>query len=161
MIDYGIGKRLRDFDSAHGDYVVNNGWIFYEDGATRETNPWGCLAEPPSDIYECAKLKVRFCKLKLELAIEEFSTCKRDVLLQAQANLKEKYCPAPTSTQQEAVTSLKKLKQKVESCKRKLREAQTNLENAKPAYLREREITAENNRHKNQELLLELQRIEI
>ena len=163
MTDYGNGvkQRLKNFDDAHGDYVVSDGFIFYEDGAIRELNPYGCLIEPPVDVYQCAKLKLKFCELKLALATEEFSISKRNILLQTKANIQGQYAAAPTEAQKNTVKQLKSLKQKVESWKRKVRQAKTNLEKNKPQRLIERENNSENNRQANISLLSELGKIEI
>ena len=67
-----VKERVNAFDAKHGDFVVVNGWILYEDGAMREVDFWGVLKEPPVDVYQSAKLVHRFWELRLALAVEEF-----------------------------------------------------------------------------------------
>jgi hypothetical protein len=154
-------EQVAAFDAKHGDYIVIEGWVLYETGAMREVQqPWGLLKEPPEDLYQCAKLKVKFCELKLQLACEEFNMVKTRTMSQIRANLKERRCFAPAA-QEESVAILQELKKKVKKYQKLLEEAKINLENSKPVQLREREISSENNRQANEQFLAELQKIEI
>src|SRR4030042_4610839 len=69
-------QRCKKFDDAHGDYVVIGHWIFYEDGAHREKNPYGPLVEPPENERECCQMIVQFAEAKLQLARDEFNNLK-------------------------------------------------------------------------------------
>ena len=156
-----VKDRINDFIARHGDFVLLDGIILHEDGAAREPNAYGYLKDPPADVYECNKLKVRFCEKKLSLAAEEFSALKRNVLLQTKANMQGNRCSAPSDAQKEAVALLKTLKKKVGYFKHKLNEAKTNMEQSRPKWMTEREIDTENNRIENEKLRDELSEIEI
>lgn len=161
MIDaVGIKQRVDKFDLEHGmDAIVVEGWLLFSDGAMREPNPIGVMKGKPRDEYKCAKLQVRYWEAKLSLAVEEFSTLKRNLLNRTKAGLNQKYCPPPPSP--EAITKLKELKEKVEHLSTKLQDAEDNLENSKPEDMIRREAIDEDNRNKSAEFVGMIQDIEV
>ena len=160
MIDYlGIKERVEKFDIEHGlDAVMYGaGWLLFPDAAIRETNPLGALREPPDDLYQRAKLIVKYREIKLGLAVEEFTTFKRFLLTQANQAHREG-TPPPS---QEAIATLKQLKAKAASCQALLEDAREYLEDNKPAGLRQRELNMQANREKAEDLLASLKTIEV
>jgi len=123
-----IAQRIRAFDESHGkDPVFFDGWLLFSDGASRETNPFGALCEPSPDAYQRSKFIVGYFEIKLELAVEDFTICKRNCLQPVVNVLRQKDCPlSPTIA--EEVTLLKKLKKKVVIAQSKLADAKADLE---------------------------------
>jgi hypothetical protein len=159
----GIRERIEAFEKKHGQdrVVVNGAWLLFANGAQRELNPVGALCEPPENAYECAKLKMLFREIKLALAVEEFAVYKKHLILQANAALLEKRCPPPPKPQNEAVTKLKELQQKVRQCQRNLEAAKDEVEQSKPEGMRSQENIYSENRSKNSEFIAAIEEIEV
>jgi hypothetical protein len=154
----GQSLRLQEFHKLHGDCVVINDWIVFEDGAIRETNSMGLWKEPPVDIYEKNKLIVRFHQAKLTLALDEFNTLKKNLMFSAQAGLMNG-CPCtPPEEQKEA---LKMLKDKVNVCKKKLDDANELLLQSKPDWLKFQEEQEIRDRQNCQRFLNDISQIEV
>lgn len=155
-----VKGRVEAFDNKHGrDCVVFDSWLLFADGASREIDPFGLLAEPPQDVYKCNQFKVKYHTIKLELAAEEFSVLKQSVMAHTKVILRDRSCSGAPG--REAVERLKELQKKVRACQRNLDEAKDNLEKSKPACLIQREVSNEHNRRKAEEFLSEIEKIEI
>jgi hypothetical protein len=149
MIDYdSVGSRVRAFDERHGDYVVFNGWIYFQDGAVREINPMGPLIEPPENAVKRQEKIVWFWQKKTELAIEEFTVRKRSMLVFVRAHINTKY--AVPGRDAEQVQILKNLRKKVvaantclDLAKAKLKELQPNVERDERAHAEDLQKLAE------------------
>jgi hypothetical protein len=155
-----VRERIEKFDAEHGnDGIVIDGWLLFSDGAMRELSPLGMMRKVPNDIFKAAKLKVHYWEAKLGLAVEEFSTFKKNLLSRAKAALNQRYCPPPPPP--EAIEKLKKLKAKVEGFQAKLVEAENNVENAKPDNMKRAEQADEDSRRKNEDFANTIMSIEV
>jgi len=96
-MDYGsVNARVAAFDAAHGASVYKDGWLFFEDGAARESNPLGPLEAPPADPYRLAKRKLLFHEVLLARAVRAFEQRKHYILAACQGNLRQARCgPVP------------------------------------------------------------------
>jgi hypothetical protein len=163
MIDYtglDVKGRVELFDATHGlNAVVSNGWLLFADGAMRETNPFGPLCEPPDDPWKCAKLIVRYHEIKYQLATEQFTNFKNSLLMQTKTALRDG-SPPPAQTE-EAVTTLKALREKVLAMQKNLEQARQECDAAKPAYMRDREKQKAENKGHNAQLVSAIEQVTI
>ena len=160
-MDTGVVGRVRAFDDEHGDSIQYEGWIFYSDGAARETNPQGVLKSPPTDPWELAKKIASFRELVYAYAADKFRTAKQ----QAGANLRgalsyQGRCGAPPDAQV-AVAELEELRDAARSARDKFTAAQKAVEAAKPDHLKAREDQDAGHRQATEKLLGDIDRIEI
>lgn len=155
-----IKEKLKEFDSKHGDFVVYEGWLLFEDGAYREKNPMGRWAEPDTDIYKRNKRIAHYYEIKLQLAVEEFWRLKNNLHAVARFNTQQQQnvnCP-PDKGQ---LDHLKELKRKVNALKKRFEEATKQVEASRPKEMKIREKIEEENRLKNEQFLNELNEIEV
>ena len=149
----------KDFDMEHGDDgIMIDGWLCFSDGAYREINPMGvrCVA---TESYKKAKLIVRYWQAKLNLAVEEFTVFKSNLMSFTRACSSRRNCyPPPDSG---AIKKLKSIKAKVQSLKLQLEKAEENLVNNKPADMVKREKVDTELRQKCEHIYGEIQSIEI
>jgi hypothetical protein len=73
MINQVVMNRVDQFDTKHGEFVNENGWLYFEDGAGRDSNPLGALMEPPKNPKELARLQVIYWEIKLQRADTEIA----------------------------------------------------------------------------------------
>jgi hypothetical protein len=85
-MDYDSGSvkhRVTTFDTKHGgrenSVQSEGGWIYYKDGAKRETEPLGALVEPPTDPYELAVAKLNYARTVLKRANDEFANLREQL----------------------------------------------------------------------------------
>jgi len=155
-------QRIKKFDDAHGDFVVVDGWILYEDGAQREVNPWGAMCEPPLDDCKCSKIILNFCEAKMNLAREEFQVHKQNLTTQCRVIAEQGNCNRPTQPpSKEAVEKLKELRKKVLCWQKRLNKAREAVENNKPERLTVRDVACEQNRQKAANAMAEIEEIKI
>jgi len=148
MIDYdSVTSRVRTFDEKHGDFVVFDNWIYFQDGGIRELNPFGPLMEPPTNPIECQKKIVWFWEKKLELAVEEFSVTKRSMLAFVRAFDPRFSVPRPSPERLQLLKNLKKKVVAANTCldlaKLKLRELQPEVERGEKQRAEEMQRLAE------------------
>lgn len=158
-LEMDIRERIESFDKANGSCVVDGGFLLFESGGRRDINPLGAMRDPPENPYECSLLQLRFCEIRLSLAVEEFQVLQRQLILFARNSMKQKICGS--SPDPEALELLKKIKKKVKFWQVKVNAAQANVEVSKPVHLRQREKQDEDNRRNCEDFLGELQKIEI
>ena len=162
MPDYERANRmLKEFDEAHGEYVVDGGWVYYADGAVREENPIGVYHQPPTDPWECNKRVLMFWRLKLGRALERFSHRKAEIEMGANASLRNHFVGPPPLSPGQATAELRRMKAEVSRCKAKADEAAKAVEDSKPDHLKRRERQSEENAKANQELLGAIHGIEV
>ena len=147
---------IKQFDCEHGDFVVYNGFFYFEDGARRENNPHGPRCEPPQDEYERLKLVVFFWNCKLQLAIEEFHVLKQNLISTARANLNQKHLP-----DQQGPAMLNELRRKVKFLQGKLKMSEFLLEEATPEEIKKREQACSFACTESEKVLKELKKIEV
>jgi hypothetical protein len=158
---FGVKKRIDAFCKRHGEFVCDeSGWIYHENGAHRDRNPLGLLAEPDQDLYERSKMIVRYWELKHDLAVEEFQNYKNHQKLIARSCLTQQV-PGVVTNQTEARKQLVRLKKKVVNNQRKLDTALAQVEANEPKWMQERENQNQRFRQKAQELLSTVEAIEI
>lgn len=165
MIDVNsIKQRIDEFHERHGDFVCMGGnaggWLLYQDGAHRDRDPMGILAEPPDDPYERSKMIAKFWTAKRDLACDEFQTYKHELAMLARATLGQSV-PGVVPDQDEARKKLTKLRRKVTNNQRKLDRALEELEACKPSWMKVREEQNNRNRRAAQELLSTVESIEV
>ena len=85
-MDYeAIGGRVRAFHQRHGaECYPHDGFFWYADGASRDINPIGLLADPPNadtdrGAYDLAVNKLCFGKAKLRAKTAEFDELKESL----------------------------------------------------------------------------------
>jgi hypothetical protein len=155
-------QRIKKFDDAHGDFVVVDNQILYEDGAQRDLNPYGVLCEPPLDDKECIKRIIKFREARMNLAREQFQVFKNNLAMQCSIATKQGNCnnpPQPPSA--EAVARLKEIRKKVLHWQGKLTAARKKLEETIPENIKQRNDYCEQNRQKATDVMLEIESIEI
>ena len=119
-------KAVRDFDQQHGGSGIEvDGRIIYPDGAFRDPQPEGILADPPSDDFERLSIIVRFWQALTDDAVEEFDSIKRGVEMFSRDSAR-RYGPSdPDAT----IAKLERLKAIVEERRERLNAAKAKLEN--------------------------------
>lgn len=160
MTDCGsVKERVGRFDAENGNFVIQNGWLIFETGAQREVNPLGCLMSPPADLFERAKVQLRYADIKLKLAAGEFYNLKMNLTARLKSAQNQRVCTP--NVDKSAIDRLKMLKNKVVKYQRKLEKAQARLEANKPDWLIQREKMNEENCEQCDSLLTELNTIEV
>lgn len=159
----GVNAKVKQFDDAHGNFivVVADGCIYFEDGAYRDINLLGILMPPPPDQRKRARSIVRYWKLKLALAVNEFDHYKRQHLSHAQNTRHENIASAPLAGQEEVTKRLRSLQKKVKMYAGKLAEAEAKYETHKPQRQLALEVMDKQHRNAAEELISELKNIEI
>jgi hypothetical protein len=78
-----VKHRVTTFDTKHGgrenSVQSEGGWIYYKDGAKRETEPLGALVEPPTDGYELAVAKLNYARTVLKRGNDEFANLREQL----------------------------------------------------------------------------------
>lgn len=124
---YGEGtasQRAAVFDKMHGESVRDNFWQYHADGATREVNPAGAFMEPPENPRERQNKIVYFHKLRLEQAVRDFDTVKKE--FRENPNTHTKW--------EENLEDLKALQEEVRTFQKELADAQEALRRLTPGY---------------------------
>lgn len=161
MDTHGVMQRIKQFNNAHGNFVVSGSWIYFEDGACREVNPLGALMDTPTDARTRAKKICYYWTVKLALAAAEFDHYKNQHLGHAINTRREKIASAPIAERKEVTKHLRSLRKKVKTIAAKLEEARAGLEEFKPKRQIEIEKMDEQNRQTAETLIDELASIEI
>jgi len=156
--------RVEKFDIENGmDAILVDGgaWLLFSNGARREVSPIGALVDPPANLYERARLIVKYHQTKLGLAVQEFNHVKLEYVRYAKVAMSQgPNCPL-ADDKTEAVTKLNKLKAKVRVCQAHLDEAHQNLEKHTPADLVTRRRIQQQNLQGQQDLLTAVEQIEV
>jgi hypothetical protein len=117
-----VKQRIKEFHQRHGGECYSDGhFYFYANGAYRDVNPFGVLADPPDTRTsdgerQRAQNIFKFYRFKLAAAVREF-----DELNTRLAHL----IPADEETE---LFKLKELQKKVNACKAELQKAQEALD---------------------------------
>lgn len=74
--EFEVRERVDRFIEEHGDYIAKGGWIYHQDGATRDINALGPLIPPPSQPRELYRNLLAYQEEKLRREIEEFDRFK-------------------------------------------------------------------------------------
>ena len=157
-----VKRRLTEFDERHGDFVVTQGWLLFEDGGTREShNPYGALIEPDEDLYKRSRLIVKFHEIKLGLAVEQFSQRKNHLLSLARNTMRERFCCGPPMSREMALEELQEFQEIVRTCQAKLEAAKKEAEANKPQSLVTSEKANEENRTRCGDFISALEKIEV
>jgi hypothetical protein len=158
-----VGQRIKLFDNTHGpDFIIVDRTILYADGAFRDLNPYGVLAEPPLDEKKCNESILKFIEAKYNLAREEFQVFKNNLRLCCENAKKYPNCsnpPQPPSA--EAVAKLKELQKKVHHWQGKLTAARKKLEESIPEHIVKRNEFCEETRRKATSISAEIENIKI
>ena len=156
-------QRIEKFDKRHGsDCVVWGGFLLYSDGAYRDRNPLGVLAEGTSDAKKCASRKLEYVEIRLNLAREEFQIYKKNLATQCRIVAEQPNCNnPPKSPSAEDVAKLKELRKKVSHWQGKLTAARKNIEEAIPEHITKRNEFCEENRSKAASISAEIESIKI
>jgi len=159
-MDYSsINARIAEFDAKHGASVYADGWLYFEDGASRESNPLGSLNEPPEDPYRLAKRRLFFHEFLLARAVRAFEQRKHYIMAACAGNLRQARCgPAPVDAAS-AEAELKQLRHSVLAYKR-LRDQAAAAADAVDPRAGYAEMDAEC-RASNQDLLARVNSIEV
>jgi len=157
----GVKARIQAFDDAHGEYVVDGGWIRFADGAVREVNPLGLLSRPPDDAYKLATRILRYRELVLERAVNAFTDRKTYFVQSAKSHLQEVRAGPPPADADAAAAELKALQLVVQTAKVAVDEARACVTCTEPAGLKANRERHLQNRQANEALLERLGNIEI
>jgi len=120
-----VMAKVAAFHKRHGPESYSDGsCVYYADGAFRDCDPIGVLAEPhptdtPVNEWMGALCKRKFYRLKVESAIKQF-----DILNTRLANV----CPADPDAE---LVKLKQLGKEVEHCKALLAKAEEDVANTR------------------------------
>jgi hypothetical protein len=151
---------VEQFHERHGDFIIFQKLIIYQDGASRENHALGALREPPENPYERYRFIIKFWEVKLSLAVELFDVQKRRWLGQAKDQLNQNgNTGGPPETTDDAVLTLNELKRKAKYCQSKLEAAKAELERAKPVSLRD--DIGQQNRQRIEDFVMAIEKIEI
>ena len=151
--------RIEQFDLKHGsDAIRIDNWLVYSDGAMREVNPHGSLHEPPGNVHERCKIKVRYREELLQRAVNEFHDAKDQLLATAKARLRN---GDPCESRTEAVAKLTELQTVVKERQRQLNIARTKLEASTPVGLRANTQVSAENKQKNETFISAISQIKI
>ena len=126
MIESLAKQRVNTFHAAHGSECYElDGFYWYADGARRDVDLLGLLAEPPSVRYgespdrveyTLAVYKLNFFKGKLAVAVRDFT------------QLQEQLYWSPPADEDAALKKLNELKAVVEARNKELRVAQARVD---------------------------------
>jgi hypothetical protein len=153
---------VEHFSKRHGDDAIEiDGWLVYSDGAMRERNPMGALREPPPEPYEACRLRVQYREAKLRRATRAFDERKTVLLRTAHANLSHPNTQPPPCDVAAAKRELGTLRRAVLRCQADLDTARKEMEANKPAWMREREVSAATNRAQNEAFAAAIEAINI
>ena len=117
-------QRIASFHQQHGgECFLDGGFYWYEDGAYRDEDPLGVLAEPPdpgTDQGEFSLLqrKLRFYQAKLKTAVRQFESLRESLLYSVPAD------------EEAALKKLEELRQIVEVRQEEVRRAESALDNS-------------------------------
>jgi hypothetical protein len=155
-------QRVEHFDKRHGgDAIEIDHWLYFSDGAMRELNPLGLLAEPPAEPYDAAKIRLRYHEEKLRRASRAFDERKAWLLNTARANLLQRQAPPPPIYLAAAKRELNTLKRAVMKLQNDLEKARRDVEASKPAWLRTREEGNAASRASNEAFVSAIEEISI
>lgn len=134
-----------EFDRENGGkYVVHNGWLYYANGARRESSAMGLCLDPPDDKFACAKAIALYHKLVLDIALQEFHVCKDNFKAAAETCLRN---GDYFGEEEDAVKMLTDMKKKIAVLRQNFTAATQAVENLKPKQLTtDQRMTAENRR---------------
>jgi hypothetical protein len=161
------GEKHWEFDKKHskdGPGIQDGGFVTYPNGAYRDTNSMGVLAEPYDDPWNPLLLEkkiIRYWELALKHATDRFTEQQNTWLKRAKGNLGESVVPGPPEIATAAVRQLKVMKKSVQKAQAKLDEARKQLEDAKPQWMRERQETSSMHRGVNEEFVEKVSNIQI
>lgn len=125
MNDHPAMVKIGEFHKRHGPESYNDGSVIvYADGAYRDINPLGILADPPTPDtvegeYLLAHRKLQFTQLKLKAAVREFD----------ELNTRLAHC-IPADEEAE-LAKLKRLKDHVDACKELVTAAEDAVANTR------------------------------
>ena len=108
----------RKFYELHGDFVLENGEVLFEDGATEESGQWRRF--PAKDDYERGLKIKRFWTIKARNAVEDFHDMRR--ILYARPS-------EDKQTHAKQIKHLEELRDEARFAQRKLRRAEKALDN--------------------------------
>jgi hypothetical protein len=146
------------FERENGnDGVVEGHWVLYSTGAVRERSVYGVQMPPPEDKYECAKNKVRYWEVRLDLAVTAFNDM-RDGLGMS-ASVAHRQGAAPPS--KEELKELRKLQREVRQTSRNLEAARMEVETTTPKWLKEHRASKVANQQAAADFATELRKIKI
>lgn len=134
-----------EFDKEHGGtYVIHKGWIYYPDGARRETAATGLCLDPPDNKLECAKAITVYHKLVLDKALDAFYEQKEHYKSFTESCLRDGY-PLPFD-EGEAVEKLTKMRRDIAKLRQNFAAAKQAAEDLTPKQLTTSQRMAAENR---------------
>jgi hypothetical protein len=162
----GWSPKVRAFDKKHGASVVTGeggAWLLFEDGAMREQSGFGVtMKEPPKDRYELARLKVRYCELRLRDAVGKFESMKDKLLQIAAVDRNARFVnPLPGFTIEEAEKTLLALQAEARNCKADLDKAKAACVETTPKEVSGVERVSARNRKDKEALRDMVNRIQV
>ena len=152
---------IEQFDAKHGNNGIRiDGWVLFADGAQREVglSGFGQLREPPTDLWERAKLTVMYYEHQLRQLTVEFNDLKQQLRAMAQSHIRQTDVLPPPTQQME---KLRQLQGAVKSCQANLKKARERVEQEKPEQLRRRERMNAEYKQRNEDFIKELEAIKV
>jgi hypothetical protein len=160
-------EKHQEFDKKHskdGPGIQDGGFVTYPDGAYRDTNAMGVLAEPYDDPWNPLLLEkkiVRYWVLTLKHATDRFTEQRDSWLKRAKINMSESVVQGSPESTAVAVRQLKILKMRVQKAQTKIDKARKLLEDAKPKSMIQRQETSSKHRSENAEFAEAVEKINI
>lgn len=154
-------ERILQFEARHGAAIMHRGFVYFEDGARREENPYGMLAEPPEDRPELAKAILFYRELALGRAVKQFEEQKSHFAAAAAAELRQPFCGPPPMAVDKAEELLTELQNKVTAAREARDKAAAEVQSTKPEWMQDRDRTVVANRQANERLLSLLAKHEV
>jgi hypothetical protein len=109
----------RKFYEQHGDYVIDDGQVFFVDGAVEESGFRGRFQRrPPQDEYQRLLAVQNYWKVKAEKSLEDFEYLK---------NILQNHPALDRVRQKEQVSRLEALRDDARMARKKLRETEKSI----------------------------------
>lgn len=155
-------QRIEAFHERHGaDCVDIDGYRVYSDGAYRDIDPIGILAEPDSDLFVRSQRVIEYWEERTDRAVDAFDEAKDVYASFCRAAAHEPSVPATPWAKEQATEHLKKLRAEVHTCQAQLKNARAELKRHEPPHSRERAKRNARQRDDAAELLRAVSQIRI
>lgn len=129
MNNHAVRGAIREFDAANGgpqNCIVDGNWVIFANGASRENTFYGVMIDPPTDPPVLAQRVLRYHKVALDRAIEEFERLKTRLRQQAAEAVRFAGANAPPPPpSEEELDELRSHQLKVQKARRAYNAART------------------------------------
>ena len=156
----GAFSMARIFDAEHGGEPLQiDAWLYFQDGAKRESNPLGVMMPPPRDPFKRAQRIKYFYERKLGRMVKDFQRLKRRLKESAKNWVEAEN--VPRVPKQHLLVDLRLMKKEIQQLKAKFQQAESNVETLIPVGVTFRREENEKRRSEMREYLKTLGSIEV